>query len=66
MGEGKLGKMELLNLTGYFSGLQDVCEIAIYPTSGRYIRLEWILRDVGAVSTVNKFKKSENVPNFIF
>lgn len=49
MGEGKLGKMELLNLTGYFSGVQDGCEIAIYPTSGRYIRIEWIPRDMGAV-----------------
>ena len=48
--------MELLNLTGYFSGVQDGCEIAIYgcetaiyPTSGRYIRIEWIPRDMGAV-----------------
>lgn len=49
LGEGKLGKMELLNLTGYFSGVQDGCEIAIYPTSGRYIRIEWIPRDMGAV-----------------
>ena len=41
--------MELLNLNGYFSAVQDVCEIAIYPTSGRYIGIEWIPRDMGAV-----------------
>ena len=45
--------MELLNLTGYFSGLQDVCELSIYPTSGRCIMLEWIRKDMGVVLWTN-------------